>query len=59
MKTNETQVYEIRLAALERSIGRTTEAERTLYLELRDGGDSHSEAVETVRGERIAHLLTK
>jgi hypothetical protein len=47
----EAQVNEVRLQQFEREFGRSREVWRTLYLSLRDNGDSHSSACETIRME--------
>lgn len=56
---HEQELQNNRLMRLERDLGRTTETERTTYLSLRDSGDDHLAAVETLRGERQMAALVK
>ncbi len=46
---------ELRIRSFDRAFPRITNREHwlTMYLALRDGGDTHSAAVETVRGEML------
>ena len=53
MNTEQTR-QALRISAFDREFGKITQRETwlTMYLALRDGGDSHSTATETIRGER-------
>ena len=58
----ESSVQEIRIRAFDREFGKITQRESwlSLYLNLRDGGDTHSEASETVRAERqVASIISR
>ena len=54
MNADNVVVQDLRVAQFDRTFQRISHREHwlTLYLQLRDNGDSHSEAVSTIQGER-------